>query len=50
MGQVPPTGRRLEQRYGIVHQFRNGKIASLHFFYDRLSLLQQLGLIGAPGQ
>ena len=26
-------------------QFREGKVASVHYYYDLLSLLQQLGLV-----
>lgn len=44
-GQIPPTGRRVEFRVCAVLQFRDGKVASVHYYYDQLSVLQQLGLV-----
>lgn len=44
-GQIPPTGRRVDLRFCSVLQFRNGKVASVHYYYDQLGFLQQLGLI-----
>jgi steroid delta-isomerase-like uncharacterized protein len=44
-GQIPPTGQRVEVRVCAGFQFRDGKVASAHFYYDLLSFLQQLGLV-----
>ena len=45
-GQIPPTGRRIELRYCVVYQFRNGRVTSVHYYYDQLRFfLQQLGII-----
>jgi steroid delta-isomerase-like uncharacterized protein len=44
-GQIPPTGRRVEFRVSAGFQFREGKVASIHYYYDLLSVLQQLGLV-----
>lgn len=48
-GQIPPTGRRSEQRFCAILRFRNGKVASVHYYYDLLGWLQQLGLIPQQG-
>jgi len=44
-GQIPPTGRRVDFRVSAGLQFREGKVASIHYYYDLLSVLQQLGLV-----
>jgi steroid delta-isomerase-like uncharacterized protein len=44
-GPIPPTGRRVEFRVSVGLQFRDGKVASIHYYYDLLSVLQQLGLV-----
>jgi predicted ester cyclase len=43
-GAVPPTGRRLRWRSADQVRSRNGKIVSWHAQFDRLTVLQQLGL------
>jgi steroid delta-isomerase-like uncharacterized protein len=48
-GDVPATGRSAELRFCEVAQVRNGKIVSLHVYYDQMTLLQQLGLVPAMG-
>ena len=47
-GPIPPTGRRVEFRVCAGLQFREGKVASAHYYYDLLSVLQQLGLVPTP--
>jgi hypothetical protein len=47
-GDIPPTGRRVTVDYIQVLRFHNGKHASFNLMYDRLLLLEQLGLIPAP--
>ena len=42
---VPPTGRRVEIPIVVVVAFRDGKIASEHIYWDRASVLAQVGLI-----
>lgn len=49
-GDVPATGRYSELRFCEVVQISNGKIVSLHIYYDTMTLLQNLGLVPAPGQ
>lgn len=47
-GDVPPTGRPVKVRYIQVVRFRHGKHASFNLMFDRLALLEQLGLAPAP--
>jgi steroid delta-isomerase-like uncharacterized protein len=46
-GDVPPTGRRVELDYIQVLRFRDGKHQSFHLMFDRLLMLEQLGLLPA---
>ena len=48
-GDVPPTGRAVSVGYIQVLRFQNGKHVSFNLMFDRLQLLEQLGLIpGGP--
>jgi ketosteroid isomerase-like protein len=47
-GDVPPTGRSVSLDYIHVLRFRDGKHTSFKLMFDRLLLLEQLGLIPAP--
>jgi ketosteroid isomerase-like protein len=47
-GDVPPTGRPVALDYIQVLRFRDGKHASFNLMFDRLLMLEQLGLIPAP--
>jgi ketosteroid isomerase-like protein len=47
-GDIPPTGRSVTADYIQVLSFRDGKHASFNLMYDRLLLLEQLGLIPVP--
>jgi len=47
-GDIPPTGRPVKARYLNVVTFRDGKFISEDLMYDRLLLLEQLGLIPEP--
>jgi ketosteroid isomerase-like protein len=46
-GDVPPTGRRVRVDYLQVLRFRAGKHASFRLVFDRLQLLEQLGVASA---
>ena len=48
MGDVPPTGRAVSLDYIQVLRFRDGKHASFNLMFDRLPMLEQLGLIPSP--
>ena len=48
-GDVPPTGRPVKISYIQVLRFRDGKHVSFNLMFDRLSMLEQLGLVPTPG-
>ena len=47
-GDVPPTGRAVSVDYIHVLRFRAGLHVSFNLMFDRLVMLEQLGLIPAP--
>jgi ketosteroid isomerase-like protein len=47
-GYIPPTGRSVRLGYIQVLRFRDGKHVSFNLMFDRLEMLEQLGLIPAP--
>ena len=47
-GDIPPTGRSVAVDYVHVLRFRDGKHISFNLMFDRLSMLEQLGLVPAP--
>jgi ketosteroid isomerase-like protein len=51
-GDVPPTRRSVELDYIQVLRFRDGKHVSFNLMFDRLLMLEQLGLvpISAPAK
>jgi predicted ester cyclase len=44
-GDVPPTGRSVSLAYIHVLRFRDGKHVSFNLVFDRLLMLEQLGLV-----
>jgi ketosteroid isomerase-like protein len=46
-GDVPPTGRPVRIGYIQVLRFRDGNVVSFNLVFDRLLMLEQLGLIPA---
>jgi steroid delta-isomerase-like uncharacterized protein len=46
-GEIPPTGRPVRVDYIHVLRFRDGKHVSFHLMFDRLAMLEQLGLVPA---
>jgi DNA-binding CsgD family transcriptional regulator/ketosteroid isomerase-like protein len=47
-GDVPPTGRAVSVDYIHVLRFRDGLHVSFNLIFDRLLMLEQLGLVPAP--
>lgn len=45
---VPATGRRAEFVVAVVIQFRGGKIAHEHVYWDQATVLSQLGVLRSP--
>src|SRR5262249_11988617 len=46
-GDIPPTGRPVAVEYIQVLRFRDGKHLSFNLMFDRLVMLEQLGLLPA---
>ena len=46
---VPPTGRRVEIPMVVIVQFREGKLAHEHVYWDQASVLVQLGILDPSG-
>jgi len=49
-GPVPPTGKRVEWSEMHMGCFKDGKLVEHWAVIDNLGLMQQLGLVPAPGQ
>lgn len=47
-GDICPTGRRVAVDYLQVLRFRDGRHASFTLVFDRLQLLEQLGVVPEP--
>jgi ketosteroid isomerase-like protein len=47
-GDIPPTGRLVEVDYIQVLRFRDGKHISFNLMFDRLMMLEHLGLVPTP--
>ena len=47
-GEIPPTGRPVSLGYIQVLRFRDGEHVSFNLMFDRLQMLDQLGLVPAP--
>jgi predicted ester cyclase len=47
IGDVPPTGRLVRIGYIQVLRFRDGKHIAFDLMFDRLAMLEQLGLVPA---
>ena len=48
-GDIPPTGKYSELRFCSVNRARSGKVASIHQYFDVMTMLQQLGLVPTMG-
>ena len=46
---IPPTGRQVEIAAVVVVQFRDGKLASEHIYWDQASVLVQIGKLDPAG-
>jgi ketosteroid isomerase-like protein len=46
-GDIPPTGRSVSLDYIQVLRFRDGQHVSFNLMFDRLLMLEQLGLVPA---
>jgi uncharacterized protein (TIGR02246 family) len=48
IGNLPPTGRAVAVPYVHILRFRDGKHAAMGLMFDRLLMLEQLGLTPEP--
>jgi predicted ester cyclase len=46
-GELPPTGRSVAVEYLQVLRFENGRHVSFNLMFDRLQLLEQLGVLAS---
>jgi len=46
---IAPTGRRVEIPTVVIVEFRDGKLAHEHIYWDQASVLVQLGVLNASG-
>jgi carboxymethylenebutenolidase len=42
---IVPTGKRVESPFVVIVEFRDGKLAHEHIYWDQASVLVQLGLL-----
>lgn len=47
---IPPTGRRVTINGSSLNRIQNDKIVEEHAYFDRLALLQQLGVVPGSAQ
>ncbi len=47
---IPPTGKQVSATGIVITRIANGKVVEQWANYDDLGLLQQLGVVPAPGQ
>jgi predicted ester cyclase len=47
-GDIPATGQRIDLAFSDSYEVVDGLIVASHLYFDRLSLLEQLGVMGAP--
>jgi steroid delta-isomerase-like uncharacterized protein len=45
-GEIPATGRSVDIPFCEVMQIKNGKITSVHTYFDAATMMGQLGLMG----
>jgi predicted ester cyclase len=48
-GDIGPTGRMVDIWFAVVHECDDGKITSMHIYYDQSDLMAQLGVSAGPG-
>jgi predicted ester cyclase len=45
---IPATNKHVEFTWGGLATVKNGKVASVHVYFDTMAMMQQLGLIPPP--
>ena len=44
LGELPPTGRRVQLASTIVYRFEDGRVVEEWEIFDKLGMYQQLGI------
>jgi predicted ester cyclase len=47
-GVLPATGRRVHLDFAGIARVRDGRLTSMHAYFDQLGMLAQLGLVPEP--
>jgi ketosteroid isomerase-like protein len=47
-GELPPTGKRLTVPFAGIVRVRDGRVASVHNYFDQVPFMAQLGLLPEP--
>jgi steroid delta-isomerase-like uncharacterized protein len=47
-GDIPPTGRRFEERFVFFCDAADGKLTAIRDYYNAMSMMTQLGLMPEP--
>lgn len=47
-GEVPPTGRRPRIPFAGIVRVRDGRVVSVHNYFDQMAFMSQLGLMPEP--
>jgi ketosteroid isomerase-like protein len=47
-GEVAPTGKRLSIPFAGIVRVRDGRIASVHNYFDQMTFMSQIGLLPEP--
>lgn len=50
LGRAPASGNAIRYNYMVIHRIAAGRIVEVRDVSERLTLLQQLGVLAAPGQ
>jgi predicted ester cyclase len=50
MGEIQPTGKRVANRVAWIAGVRDGKLTWARIYSDRLTVMEQLGLMGRRGR
>jgi predicted ester cyclase len=45
---IPPTHKHIEFTWGGLATVKNGKVASVHVYFDTMAMMMQLGLVPPP--
>lgn len=43
--EIPPTGKKFKVEFCTVAHWKNGEIVEEKLFYDKISMMQQIGLM-----